>query len=210
VIYLANPCGGVEVAAAMRAGQLGFIATPAQGNGRPPGVVWCADNGVFGSGYPGDAGYLAWLAAQAGKADCLFAVAPDVVADAAGTLTRSAPFLDPIRRLGYPVALAAQDGLEQLAVPWADFDVLFVGGSTGWKLGAEARQLVGEARSRGKWVHFARVNSERRFRYAHHIGCNSADGTFLTFGPRRNLPQLLAWVRGVADQPALFAAPWSG
>jgi hypothetical protein len=115
VIYLANPCGGVEV---------GFIATPAQGNGRPPGVVWCADNGVFGSGYPGDAGYLAWLAAQAGKADCLFAVAPDVVADAAGTLTRSAPFLDPIRRLGYPVALAAQDGLEQLAVPWADFDVL--------------------------------------------------------------------------------------
>lgn len=40
-----------------------------------------------------------------------------------------------------------------------------------------------------------RVNSERRYRYALAIGCDSADGTYLTFGPDQNLPDVLAWSR---------------
>ena len=46
MLYLANPCGP-QVVAAMREGSLGFIDTPAQGNVRPDGVMWCADNGCF-------------------------------------------------------------------------------------------------------------------------------------------------------------------
>ena len=47
MIYMANPCGSESVATAMRAGLLGYIDTPAQGNARPAGVTWCADNGAF-------------------------------------------------------------------------------------------------------------------------------------------------------------------
>jgi hypothetical protein len=133
----------------------------------------------------------------------VFAVAPDVVADAAATLARSAPWLAKIRALGYPVALAAQDGLEHLTVPWDDFDVLFIGAAPSGSWARLLVQLVAEAKARGKHVHMGRVNSERRLRYALHIGCDSADGTYIAFGPDVNLPNVLAWLRGTAE-PRLF------
>jgi hypothetical protein len=196
------------VIASMRAGDLGYIDTPAQGNKRPEGVTWAADNGCFGKGYPGDGEWFAWLRRNAADASsCLFAVAPDVVADAAATLERSRPWLPRIRSLGYPAALVAQDGLEDLDVPWDEFDVLFIGGSTEWKLGPYARAVIHEAKRRGKWVHMGRVNSEKRYRYAHALGCDSADGTFLVFGPDKNLPRLKTWLRS-ADQGLLdFGEP---
>jgi hypothetical protein len=58
----------------------------------------------------------------------LFATAPDILADAAATLRRSARMLDWIRYSGYPAALVAQDGLEDLTIPWDTFDTLFLGG----------------------------------------------------------------------------------
>lgn len=189
----------------MSKGLIGMIATPAAGNAVMAGVDWCADNSIFGDSYPGDAAFLAWLGDRARYADrCGFAVAPDVVGDAEATLARSATMLPRIRAVGYPAALAAQNGLEDLAVPWDAFDVLFLGGDTAWKLGGHARQLVSEARVHGKRVHMGRVNSEERLRYAHEIGCDSADGTFLAFGPDKNLPQLLAWLRRLDDQYALW------
>lgn len=204
MLFLANPCGPAVIAA-MQDERLGYIDTPAQGNRRPEGVTWCADNGCFGKGYPGDVKWLAWLEKNSyAAADCLFATAPDVVGDAAATLERSAPFLQQIRALGYPAALVAQDGLEDLEVPWEEFDVLFIGGSTEWKLGPAARDLIRQAKARSKWVHMGRVNSERRYRYANDLGCDSVDGTYLTFGPDINLPKLLNWSR-VENQDTLFA-----
>lgn len=200
----------------MRKGMLGMIATPAQGNLLPDGTCWLADNGCFGNGYPGDDGYLEWLAGGRKFADrCVFATAPDVITrdeggslhpDAAATLERSAPMLPRIRAFGFKAALVAQNGLEDLPVPWDTFDALFVGGDTAWKLGPAARALVAEANARGKWTHLGRVNSLRRLRYAAAIGCDSADGTYLAFGPDTNLPKLLGWLRDV-HQPALF--DWS-
>lgn len=204
MLYFANPTTSPRVRDAMTTGVLGFIDTPGQRNTRPEGVTWCADNGCFGSAYVGDARWLAWLDKHAGDAaTCAFATAPDVVGDAAATLERSAPFLSAIRDLGYPAALVAQDGLESLVVPWDDFDVLFIGGSTEWKLGPHPRELVVEAKARGKGVHMGRVNSERRFRYALAIGCDSVDGTFLIYGPEVNIGRLLAWTR-LVDQGDLF------
>ena len=49
-----------------------------------------------------------------------------------------------------------------------------------------------------------RVNSLKRLRYADAIGCDTADGTYLTYGPDTNLRNLLGWVRAVNDQAALF------
>lgn len=203
MIYLANPTGDPTVHAAMSAGLLGYMDTPGQGNRRPAGVTWAADNGCYGSGYPGDEPWLAWLAKNRGAAaSCLFASAPDVVGDAVATFTRSAPFLPRIRALGFRAALVAQDGLEDIPVPWNEFDVLFVGGSTVWKLGRAARQVVGEARRRGVPVHMGRVNTRGRIAYAASIGCDSVDGTYLKFGPSVNLPKLLRWL-DKHNRPAL-------
>jgi hypothetical protein len=87
-------------------------------------------------------------------------------------------------------------------VPWDEFDALFIGGSTEFKLGPVARPYAARRSARGKWLHMGRVNSERRFAYARAIGCDSVDGTFLTFGPETNLPRLLTWLRTL-DQPYL-------
>lgn len=202
----------------MRDGVIGYIDTPAQGNARPDGVPWCADNGCFSDKWD-EAKWWKFLTDNAADAGtCLFAVAPDVVGDAYATTVRFRKWGARIRDLGYPVAYVAQDGLENLRgrtesggltfpVPWDSFDVLFIGGSTEWKLGPDARQIVAEAKARGKWVHMGRVNSERRFKYAASIGCDSADGTYLTFGPDANLPKLLAWTR-LNDQVAMFDG-WS-
>lgn len=198
----------------MQAGTIGYIDTPAQGNKRPEGVTWCADNGCYSDKWD-EAKWWKFLVDNAYAAkECLFAVAPDVVGDALATTIRSRPWLAKIRELGYPVAYVAQDGIEGLRgttvsggltfpIPWSSFDCLFIGGTTEWKLGPVARDLVTEAKRRGKWVHMGRVNSERRYEYARAIGCDSADGTYLTFGPDANLPKLLAWTRN-NEQPYLI------
>ncbi|MEV6927045.1 hypothetical protein AB0M46_21430 [Dactylosporangium sp. NPDC051485] len=192
--YYATASGPL-VREAMRAGQLGMIATPAAGNRVEAGVDWIADNASYTGHYPGDDRYLAWLAARTvHRGRCTFATAPDLVGDAAATWARSLPVLPRIRALGYPAALVAQDGLEHLDIDWSLFDGLFLGGSTAWKLGPAAAQLAAHARALGLHVHVGRVNSLHRLRYAASIGAHSTDGTYLAYGPRQNLPKLLGWL----------------
>jgi hypothetical protein len=172
------------------------------------GRVWAADTGCFNS--PAkytDAGYLAWLAQRAmTNTRCLFATAPDVVGDALATWERSRHMLPRIRALGYRAALVAQDGIEDTDIPWDAFDVLFVGGTTEWKLSEQAIGVMAEAKRRGKWVHAGRVNSLRRLRLMQHAGADSADGTFVAFGPDVNIPRMQEWLRALARQPPLFTA----
>ena len=192
--YLGN-ASSPAVREAIRAGEIGQMCSPAEGRAPTHAAVWAADNGCYGGGYPGDTAWLAWLSRLAGHAGrCLFATAPDVVADAAATLTRSAPHLPAIRALGYRAALVAQDGLEHLTAPWADFDVLFLGGSTGWKLGPAAAHLTRQALDLGKTVHMGRVNSGRRWRHAFRMGCASVDGTHLAYAPDANLAHIRRWM----------------
>lgn len=179
----------------MRAGALGLIATPAGGSPPRPGIAWVADNACYADRYPGDQKCLAWLARHRHLATaCAFATAPDIVADAAATLARSQPMLSRLRAAGYRAALVAQDGIEHLPIPWESFDVLFIGGGTAWKLSPAVADLAAEARKRGKSIHLGRTNSFKRLRYAASIGCTSADGTYLAYGPDRNLPTLLRWL----------------
>ena len=213
--YFANPCGDAVIAL-MRSGELGYIDTPSQKKSRVSNAAsWCADSGIFGTAYVGDDKWFEWLQKHAGEAStCAFATAPDVVGDADATIERSRPWFKRIRGLGYPVAFVAQDGLTvsngvlltegfKSSIAWQEFDCLFIGGTTKWKLGPQARAIAVEAKARGKWLHMGRVNSEKRFRYARAIGCDSVDGTYLTFGPDTNLPKLLGWLRG-NDQDYLF------
>jgi hypothetical protein len=182
----------------MRRGEIGQLCTPNERRAPLPDVRVAFDNGCYSPRYVGDEKWLAWLVKHAAHAPrALFATAPDVVGDAVATLQHSVPFLPVIRELGYPAALVAQDGLEHLEVPWDGFDVLFIGGSTTWKLGPAAARLAAEAKARGKSVHMGRVNSALRYSYAALIGCDSADGTFLAFGPDQNLQRIARWRDGL-------------
>lgn len=190
--------------------EFGYMYTPKMGNAPIAGSVWFADNGCFST--KGErtfnlTEYVDWLKSR-DCATCLGATAPDKVADAVETLKRSTPVLPLLRELGYKAALVAQDGLEldgshltaineteRISIGWNSFDVLFIGGSTEWKLSATVAGLVHEAKKRGKWVHMGRVNSYKRFLIAALMGCDSVDGTFLAFGPTQNLPRLENWVR---------------
>lgn len=208
MLYYANPTTGTSNA--LQTEGLCLINTPGQGGATPrklpEGVEWCADNGCYGKNYVGDKKWLEWLDSYSleQRSRCRFATAPDVVGDAKATLSRSLPFLPIIRGLGYSSAFVAQDGIEEIQIPWDDFDVLFIGGSTDFKLGKTARDVVLLAKDKGKWVHMGRVNSQKRLEYATAIGCDSADGTFLIFGPDVNLPKLLGWLRKVNHQTAMF------
>lgn len=174
--------------------RLGYIDTPYQQNVRPDAdLIWIADNGCYSNRFRTDHWwkFLERHAHLAGS--CMFATAPDVVGDALATLERAKPWLYRIRQLGYPVAYVAQDGQEDVPIPWEEIDALFIGGSTEFKLGGYAQQLCREAKDRGKWVHMGRVNSRKRWKLAESWGCDSADGTFLTYAPDHNLQRMLRW-----------------
>jgi hypothetical protein len=182
------------------------MLTPDMWNRHPEGVPWAADNGCFTQPKKyTDERYLEWLASRSEHADlCLFATAPDVVGDAEATLERSLPMLPRIRAAGYPVALVAQDGLTPDMVPWDDIDALFIGGSTGWKLGEASHALCLAAKERGKWLHMGRVNSGRRYELARSFGCDSVDGTFIAFGPDINEPKVQRWLDRAKREPHIW------
>jgi hypothetical protein len=48
-----------------------------------------------------------------------------------------------------------------------------------------------------------RVNSLDRLRGAVGIGCDSADGTLLRFGPEVNWPRIKWWLDHLDDQPEM-------
>jgi hypothetical protein len=192
--------------------------------------LWAADNGCFRQGDAFDAhAWFRWVltlpppgarwgnhgmdfesrTTVPGRGDpewrgCLFVVAPDVVADAARTWERSAPWFALVREAGYPVALVAQDGAEAFAPMWDEcdsWDALFVGGSTGWKLSEDARSCVREAQLLAKWVHMGRVNSRRRLRLAAAWDLDSVDGTCLAYAPQANSARLGDWLAELAEDP---------
>jgi hypothetical protein len=185
---------------------------PGMGNRPPAGQPWAADNGRFSKPQTySDESYLGWLDKRSPDAErCLFATAPDVVGDAAATLEFSLPMLPRIRAAGYRPALVAQDGLEALPVPWDAFDVLFIGGSTAWKLSEACFSLIAEAKRRGKWVHMGRVNSLRRLKIAKSVGCDSVDGTFLRFRQRAGEgigeTRIRAWLADLENRPFVWDA----
>lgn len=194
------------------------------------------DNGVFSRSKPFNPKKFRELIREVAadpeaKAKVRFVVAPDVlhklpdgtvVGDAEKTLEQFPHWGREIRQLGLPVALVAQDGLEDMQdkIPWGDFDVLFIGGSTAWKLGMFTKpgewptegessrsrrwmQIFKEADRRGVPVHVGRVNSWKRIEIAvYGLGAASVDGTYLGYGPRTNLPHLEGWLDQYNGKPS--------
>jgi len=198
VLYLAT-ASTAQVRGRMGAGELGQMVTPGEGKRPVLGARWALDNGCFSSRWT-PARWVATLDRHAHVPGCLFAVVPDVVADAEAT-DRLWDRWWPVPGLrGYPLAYVAQNGCRSIP---AGASALFLGGDDRFKEGPEGRRVAIEARARGLWLHMGRVNSLRRLRYAASIGCHSVDGTFLAFGPDLNLRRLQRYLRWAAE-PTLF------
>jgi hypothetical protein len=124
---------------------------------------------------------------------CKWVLAPDMVGDATGTLAEF-PEWYKIIAPRYPVALAAQNGMQSDDIPWDSIAALFIGGDDKFKDGPEAAALVFEAKRRGKWVHIGRVNGWRRVLMSAKLGADSIDGTNEHFAPNKFTSKWNAWM----------------
>lgn len=203
MIYLSGSTNDVIEPALIEAG-IGLMVQPGSGYAARVGRYdyWAADNGCYSKGDRFDEQkWIGWLAELAPGA--LFATAPDVVGDAVATWERSSPWFEQLRTLGFPAAWVAQDGAERTDVDWNRFDVVFIGGTTRWKLSEHAYRICSEGRERGKHVHVGRVNTFSRLRALSTGAVDSVDGTFIAFGPDTNVVRLTRWLASLDDNPQM-------
>lgn len=189
---------------------VGVMLSLQMGNKLPETRIWAADNGCFNRPdlYSHDK-YLRMLDKFAwARERCLFATAPDVWGDAAATIERSREMFQPLRDAGYKAALVAQDGMLEQAIPWDEIDCLFIGGNDAWRTGDGFVALCRETVERGKWLHMGRVNSLKRIRYAISLGCHSADGTYVKYGPAQNIPKLAKWLDTIYGESPELKPDW--
>lgn len=140
--------------------------------------------------------YKAWAemiqwAKLSGQAP-LWILVPDVVADRKATLENFARYAPEARATKWPIAFAVQDGMALGDVP-SGVDVVFVGGTTGWKW-----------RTLPMWcqhfprVHVGRVNELRRLWTCEDYKVESVDGSgwFRDTASGRRARALLCWIEG--------------
>jgi len=108
---------------------------------------------------------------------CEFIIAPDVVGDAVATYHQ---FIHWNNFLGIPHGkrgFVLQDGIHDEVFPeWDEFDCLFIGGTTEFKMSHTAYEIAQAAILEGKHVHVGRVNTpERIIRWFDN--CHTIDGS---------------------------------
>ena len=158
------------------------------------GIPWAADNDCF-QGLDQHA-YRAMLDTIYGLPGCKFVVAPDVVGDWEQTRQLWDEWRTDLSAAWLPVAYVAQDGQPVEHVPWRAIDALFIGGSSEFKCGDAAHDLILEARLRGgPWIHMGRVNTMQRMRLAKSWGVHSIDGTSVSMFTDKRLPERVAQAR---------------
>lgn len=193
------------------------------------GIPWAADNDCFqgldpvafdrmlerihpvaGSTYEPGAGVVTDRCATR---LCKFVTVPDVVADAYATAQQFERWAPAVERRGLPVALVLQNGIDRASMrrwldrTWHRLDAVFVGGDDDFKLGPIAADVAREAKSRGLWVHWGRVNSRTRMRYCVSTGaCDSLDGSMWARFRKTHLDKGLGWLADIPAERAAAAA----
>lgn len=132
---------------------------------------------------------------------CLFVTIPDIVGNARRTLEiwkRRAIFSE-----NWPLALVAQDGIEDFDIPWEELDAMFIGGKDPWKDSSAVLDIVKTAKILGKHVHVGRVNEIRRYERFAEAGADTCDGSGVA---RYNhmLENIRVALAGGATKPTLF------
>lgn len=110
----------------------------------------------------------------------LFTVIPDVVGDHNKTLHNWYKYYPIIKKYGFKMAFACQEGCSIDAIP-EESDCIFIGGkSARWKL--EFAYKLSKSNMK-KWIHMGRVTTLKRLKYAEKLGINSVDGNWFFGGP---------------------------
>ena len=179
-----------KVLAPYRTDHLGVLSSPRRFYKDVEGWLWAADNDAYSAW--DEKRYRHMLSRIGELPGGLFVTLPDVVGDGDATIELMHTWLPEVRELGKPVALVAQDGMTASTFPWSEVDAVFVGGTSEFKMGEVAREIVEEAKRRGMWTHMGRVNSHQRIRYAKAIGCDSFDGMRASWFKDHYLPDFLS------------------
>jgi hypothetical protein len=137
---------------------------------------------------------LAWV--RMTRLQPMWSAVPDVVANREATIANWGKYASEIQALGWPTAFCVQDGMKPQDVP-ADADVIFVGGTDGWKFPNLPMWTEHFPR-----VHCARVNSPEMFEACERLGCESIDGTGWFRDPSRQdkVPALERFITGYRNQ----------
>lgn len=178
-------------------GSVGVLIGPSYGKKVPvdPWMPFCLDNDAFTAWrdkkpWPVEEWrkMLAWV--RLTRLKPLWAAVPDVVANREATIVNWGKYASEIQALGWPTAFCVQDGMTPDDVP-TDADVIFVGGTDGWKfpnlpMWTESFPVV----------HCARVNSLEMFERCEQLGCESVDGTGWFRDTSRWMPRLERFITG--------------
>lgn len=160
--------------------------------------AFAIDNGAF-TGFPEER-FRTLLARNSVNRDrCLFVTCPDIV----GSGRRSLELFKRRRNWipeGWKIAFVAQDGIEDMEIPWDDMHAIFVGGKDPWKTSQAVLDVIKTAKLLNKWVHIGRVNTPRRYKWFADAGADSCDGS----GVARYDHMLASIEAALVDGPMLF------
>lgn len=176
IVMPSNNCKGLVHFWAGKYGNLGHLYSPAGFRGPFSWLPYALDNGAFPAWkIQKDWDEKAFLdlcdrVRYLGQKP-LWIVVPDVVADKDATLQRWEEWEPRLRAYRVPLAFAVQDGMTPADVP-RSADVIFIGGTTGWKQANIARFADAFPR-----VHVGRINTLKWLWYCHDAGAESCDGT---------------------------------
>lgn len=120
----------------------------------------------------------------------LWAAVPDVVTNRQATIANWGKYSHEIKRRGWKAAFCAQDGMNPNDVP-DDADVVFVGGSDGWKFPNLRMWTDNFPR-----VHCARVTSIKMIEACERLGCESVDSTGWFRAQKDHIAGIEAFIEG--------------
>ena len=158
------------------------------------GLSMAADNGAF-SGLDEEAFTRMLQLYRDARIKLLWVACPDVVADGMATLMEWAKWSWIIEDYGFRPCMVLQDGMDIETVIAFDPPAVFVGGSTEFKLGSVAADIVRWARASARPAHMGRVNTKSRIEYAYSLGCTSVDGSGFSKWPDIRIPLGIRWIR---------------
>jgi hypothetical protein len=201
----ANSSGWFFHCLARETGRIGHLYSPGAERGPWPWFPFALDNGAFScwdrqknhfndkkwnAMLPKWKRLLSW--AEPHREHVRWSIVPDIPGDSQRTLKRYGEFVKLIHQLGYPIAIAVQDGMTVADVRRLrpQPDVIAVGGTDEFKWSSVADWTSNFSR-----VHVLRCNSPEKLDLLESLGVESCDGTGWNRGDKIQTAGLERWAR---------------